>query len=405
MALPFGLMVGALGVASAFAIDYGAYVTVKSDLQGELDRAALSSASAFISAADQVERDRASYVDTQTSKWVELIKSDSRQVSSIETSYSIDHDATTVTINAVVTIDTVTARMVGTDTMTLKLQSSAAAVVDSQPVCILALDPNASTGITFEGDGELKAKDCVVWSNSQSMRSIDFDGRGKVKTERLCAVGKSSPPGRYSVEPGAEDDCSKVSDPLADWEPPIVGACTSNNTDWIKSTTTQLEPGVYCGGLRVDAKNIFLKPGLYVIKDGPLILRGQSKIKGEDIGILLTGEDSFVDIDGKAKVELRSAETGDMSGIAIAADRTVDFGKSLITGRSDLKIGGVIYLPTHDLRYWGESDTRAASPVTTIISNSLTIGGDAYLEVKNSKDKAKYAPALSTGLGSVRLIY
>ena len=402
--MPFGLAVGALLMASAFAVDYGVYISVKSNLQGELDRAALASAQAFISAADQPEQDRYAYLSAQTTKSVDLIRSGSKSVSSLNTSFSVDMEASSVTIDAEATLKTFLFGVSGIDSVTLRLRSSAAATVESQPVCILSLDNNAQTGITFAGDGELKAQDCVVWSNSQTMRSIEFDGRGKVKTERLCAVGKASSPGRYSVEPEAEEDCSPVSDPLADWSPPTVGACTSTSTDWITNTTTQLEPGVYCGGLRVDAKNIFLKPGLYVIKDGPLILRGQSKIKGDDIGILLTGEDSSIDIDGKAKVELRSSELGEMSGIAIAADRSVDFGKSMITGRSDLKIGGVIYLPTHDLRYWGESDTRAASPVTTIISRTLTIGGDAFLEVKNNKNKAKYAPVISTGFGTVRLI-
>lgn len=147
-----------------------------------------------------------------------------------------------------------------------------------------------------------------------------------------------------------------------------------------------------------------MKPGLYIIKDGPLILRGSSKIKGTDVGILLSGSQTHLDVDGKAKVEIYASEEGDMAGIAIAADRSVSRGKSTITGRSDLKIGGVIYLPNQDITYWGESDTRASSPVTTIIAGTLEIGGDAFLEVKNNKKKAKYAPVISTGGGTVRLV-
>ena len=94
-----------------------------------------------------------------------------------------------------------------------------------------------------------------------------------------------------------------------------------------------------------------------------------------------------------------------MAGIAIAADSTtVEDGKSLITGRSDLKIGGVVYLPNHKLVYQGESDTWAASPVTTIIADTIEIGGKAYLEVRNDKKKAKYAPVMETSKGKVFLI-
>ena len=92
-------------------------------------------------------------------------------------------------------------------------------------------------------------------------------------------------------------------------------ACTHTDDGWIRKTTVQLQPGVYCGGLRVDAKNIMLRRGIYVIKDGPLILRGSSKIKGDDVGIFLTGDGTHLDIDGKSKVDITAAEDGEMAAM------------------------------------------------------------------------------------------
>ncbi len=42
--------------------------------------------------------------------------------------------------------------------------------------------------------------------------------------------------------------------------------------------------------------------------------------------------------------------------------------------------------------------------MTTIIGYAIKIGGDAFLEVMNNRKKAKYAPIVSTGNGSVQLV-
>jgi hypothetical protein len=116
------------------------------------------------------------------------------------------------------------------------------------------------------------------------------------------------------------------------------------------------------------------------------------------------GEDAKLEIDGRSKTNLTAMTTGPMAGVVIAAERSATIESSEITGRADLKVGGVIYLPTHDLQYWGESDTMAASPVTTIVANTVKIGGTAFLEVKNEKKKAKNLPAVMASVGKVRLV-
>ncbi len=316
----------------------------------------------------------------------------------------IDVNGKTVSVTAEVAVQTSFLMLAGVSSLSDTIQSTAAAKIDSQPVCILALSPDFGTGIEFGGRGEMKAKDCVVWSNAAGMQSIVFDGSGKVSASRICARGRVSSLGRFTVKPEPQGDCPLVSDPMLEWQLPEIKDCTFKIEGWVTQTTAQLDPGVYCGGLRVDAKNIFMSPGLYVIKDGPLVLRGASKISGKEVGILMSGGESRLDIDGKSQVELAAAKEGAMAGIVIAAARDALPQHSSITGRSDLKIGGVIYLPTHKLTYWGESDTRAASPVTTIIANTISIGGESFLEVKNDKSKAKYAPIVATAGGTVRLI-
>ena len=387
------------------AVDYMRVFNSKTALQADIDALTLAGARIFIDAAGKAEADIRSNVSQWMDERLETLMGENGRSATFTYSLAVDADAKKVAVGIDYRLQASLLGLVGLGELKGHLTSAAAAELDSRPVCILALGGGMDPGLEFSGDGEMTAKDCVVWTNSNSLQAIKFNGRGKIKTERLCAVGRAGQPGQFKVQPAAEDNCTTIADPLADWSPPAVGACTTTSTDWITATTAQLDPGVYCGGLRVDAKNIFMKPGLYVIKDGPLILRGSSKIKGSDVGIVLTGAGARLDIDGKAKVEIIAAEDGDMAGIAIAADRSVTADHSVITGRADLKIGGVIYLPTQDIAYEGESDTRAASPVTTIIANTIKIASDAFLEVKNNKAKAKYAPVIETGTGTVRLVY
>ncbi len=396
--VPVALILGAV-------LDIGTVFNAKNGLQQKLDSIALTAAHGFIANSGKSDSDIHAAIGNILDGHLKVLSDNVGKGQKFRYSYKVNTKKKTVSIRGRVVVKSEVLQIAGHDKFKAKLESIAKANVESQPVCILALGRNSNVGIQFVGEGKVKAKDCVIWSDADGAQSIKFNGRGKVESESLCAVGRAGILGQFKADPLPQSYCQPVPDPLRNWMSPYVGACTHTNTDWIRRTTAILNPGVYCGGLRVDAKNINMKPGIYVIKDGPLILRGSSKIKGEGIGIFLTGDNAYLDIDGKSKVDITAAVTGAMAGVSIAADATtVMSGKSIINGRSDLKIGGVVYLPNQHLAYWGESDTWAASPVTTIIADSIEIGGKAYLEVKNDSKKAKYAPVMQTSKGTVLLI-
>lgn len=347
--------------------------------------------------------------------------------------------------------------------------TSAEAVMESKPVCILALE-RKGRAIAFAGKGKVEADDCVIWSNSRGSRSISFEGRGDVETERLCTVGRSGSVDRFDVNPAPEEGCQRVDNPMREWPGVPVPACDFTSHTHIDTSLASMRPGVYCGGLTIDVtQSVTFDGGLYIIKDGPLIIRGKRDIRGRGVGFYLTGTNTSLEVNGDTDVDLSAMTSGPMAGIIFAIDPasigsawngqaspnktshgansksykdsarkrrhrhllgwlleglfggytpqdvtdssmfkelggTNNKKLTLISGRTDLRIGGVIYLPDRDLIYWGDSDTEAESPVTTIISNTLTIGGEAYLNVRNSQDEAKYAPILETGHGDVRLV-
>ena len=387
-------------IAMGASVDFVRYIDRQAAAQAHVDAAALAAARVFIDHAAQTQAEQMALATRR----VREVLTEAGEDFGENLKVTVDAVNMSVGVQATEHLPTSFLSIVDIRGIDAAVSALAAAEIESQPVCILALKSDDGTGIKFSGEGEMKARDCVVWSDATGAQSIAFDGSGKVSASRLCAVGRASSVSRFAVKPEPESDCTHVGDPLVDWTPPSVGNCTYQFEGWISRTTAQLDPGVYCGGLRVDAKNIFLSPGIYVIQNGPLVLRGESKISGKGVGIILAGENAALDIDGKSRVELTADTSGPMAGIVIASFPSGGNEVSSITGRSDLKIGGVIYLPRHDLTYRGESDTRAASPVTTIIGHTIDIGGDAFLEVKNDKAKAKYAPIVSTGNGSVRLL-
>jgi len=385
------------------AVEYSQIYFSKSKVQDNLDTLVTAGARGFLKTAEWTPSKQEAHVKEIMQEMIDNWDPAERNIAIDDLEFEIDTDKKKILVRGSTTTKTSLLQLAGFDEITTTLVSEATATLFIQPVCILALDKKAKTGITFDGNGELFAQDCVVWSNSRSNQSIKFYGNGSVLTNRLCAAGRAGVPGQFSVLPSPEEDCITVRDPFDRWKAPKFGDCTNDDVEFKEDGPVVLKPGVYCGGLKVEAGSITMSPGIYVIKDGPLILKGSSTISGTGVGILLSGDDTDVEIDGATTVQISSDKNGKMPGILLAADDSVEKGVTSIIGRSDLQVGGVMYLPKHKVIYRGESDTEAASPVTTLIAATIEIGGDAFLKVRNDIELARYAPPMSTGEGTISL--
>ena len=63
------------------------------------------------------------------------------------------------------------------------------------------------------------------------------------------------------------------------------------------ATDTFLTPGTYCGGIVIQgAAQVRLQPGVYAIKDGPLIISRSAKLTGTDVGLYFAGELATMDM-------------------------------------------------------------------------------------------------------------
>jgi len=84
-----------------------------------------------------------------------------------------------------------------------------------------------------------------------------------------------------------------------------------------------LEPGVYCGGLTLtNGAEGALSKGIFIIKDGPLIVDGGASISGAEVAIYLAGRAANLTFDADTTVNLSAPKDGPLAGILIFDDPT-----------------------------------------------------------------------------------
>src|SRR3546814_7610700 len=101
---------------------------------------------------------------------------------------------------------------------------------------------------------------------------------------------------------------------------PVSPAACSYTNVWVQAGETQvtppLQPGRYCGGLRISGTADFA-PGVYIIADGDFAIGSQAVITGEEVTFVLTGATPSsignVTINGGAEITLTPTTTGEMA--------------------------------------------------------------------------------------------
>jgi Putative Flp pilus-assembly TadE/G-like len=173
-------------------------------------------------------------------------------------------------------------------------------------------------------------------------------------------------------------------DPLAYLVAPGVGGCNFTNVT-INSNTGNpvvLTPGVYCGGIKVDPKNVdavMFMPGLYILQGGGILIQGAANVSGDGVTFYVAGGGS-VQINGSGNIALTAPATsllaGIPGGILFFQDRN-DAQNAKITG-TNMLLTGTLYFPSAKLNLGGNGN----APYLVLVSQSiqfdgnLTIGSD-----------------------------
>lgn len=366
--LPF---FGAAGVA----IDYGRAANARQALQLAADAAVLSASSPEVAAANRS--------NVAQSVFTANVQSNADVRSAVAVVSTANN---TVVVSSVVPVPTTMTRIIGFTEIPVHANASAAVgknYGNAAPACVLALSTTADGAFYVNGTTSFEAINCGVYSNSAASESMRSVGDPNVSATNFCTVGGADINGNFLPLPVT--GCSAVPDPLAGLTPPSSEDCAgaAKGTTFKKGSHT-LSPGTYCGGLELMAQAVVtFEPGVYVIKNGPLIFRSGSQSTGTDVSFFVTGTDVLVKVNGGADVDARAPSSGPLAGILFAQDAASNPGAtSIIQGGGSVKLVGTIYLPTQTLQIGGNGDLGQNTSAWAIIADQVHLKGNGAVRIE-----------------------
>ncbi|WP_238193467.1 TadE/TadG family type IV pilus assembly protein [Methylobacterium frigidaeris] len=212
-----------------------------------------------------------------------------------------------------------------------------AQLVGSVRLCLLALDPSAKGAFDMEKNAKVTADGCSLYSNSVSPSGILGKDSATARAMSICSAGGFDG-SKALFTPAPITDCAPISDPLRDrplptpdyncvilgpWANPLAKKPPPGPPNIVTGAVT-LEPGTYCGGLRITENAIVrLRAGTYVMKDGPLIVDKKATMMGEGVGFFFTGDKGGLLFDKDTTISLTAPTSGLMAGLLMAEQRTV----------------------------------------------------------------------------------
>lgn len=232
-----------------------------------------------------------------------------------------------------------------------------------KPGCIMALDPAATRGaMKFNSIDSADLDDCVPVANSTHSRAIEISSLDSFYAGSLYTSGgyKASSIDNFDLDEPAQTYEPPLADPYANLAEPSPGACDWTNHHVNSSGT--ISPGVYCGGLSVNAGSITFNPGTYYIVDGDLEFNSISNVScncsapGSGVTFVLTGTSSaqigtfsFGSMDS-ISLQSPSDPSYDYPGMLIYVDRDAPYDTSSFSSIDSLTFNGAVYAPSQKLQ-------------------------------------------------------
>ena len=308
VAVTFGIMGPVLFLAVGAAVDYSLFERERLRLQAQVDAAAIASVREMQLAKSDTQRIKAvawNFVrNSEPRAWVDT---------------NVDLEAASVTVNAYKRFDPKMTELLWPDIPIVKV-SATAKLNGMLPLCLLALDRSAPATVHLEQAAMMTATGCMVYSNSRSSYGLQAKDSAVLKAGLICSAGGRARTAGAKLTPEPELDCPRLDDPLASRPTPPDSVCRFSDTV-IRGGIRILEPGVYCRGLKItDGAEVTLSPGVYVIKNGPLIVEGGATLNGIGVGIYLSGAGSNLTFAAASTINLSAPKDGPMAGLLIYDD-------------------------------------------------------------------------------------
>jgi Flp pilus assembly protein TadG len=381
VALIFGLCAIPIIIAASIALDMSKSSTMKSEIQAAADSAVLAAATRLAVNASEADKEQIA-LDTFYANLSPAL------ADNISGSPDVDIDFPAKTVHLGVTVNT--QPLIGsfvTDQVTLYVLA-AAGVSAGTPICMIALNPTQPQSLSIQGTADIMANGCAVHVNSNAEDDALYqNGNATATAQSFCVKGEHS---GSNFSPPPENGCMVENDPLlttflSDWETAGIDSMGCDETDLpeINTTeTTNLSPGVYCGGLSIKKGVVQLQQGgMYVFRDGALDIQAQGTLQGTNVVILLDGDSSTrLVTQAGADIIISARTSGEFKGIAIAqSPYSIPESENLIIGGGTMEINGILYYPEQPLKITGNGDIGASVAQFAILADTIAIEGNGEL--------------------------
>lgn len=386
-AMLFALSAIPLFGAAGVALDYGHAHLAKSELQAAADAAVVSAAKADTDPSSRVGIAKSVFASNVAGRAF---------ISSAVPSVTSNGDAIALTTSA--NIPTSFTRVFGYTKIGINATSSAAAGKNygaGGPACVLALSETDDGAFYVNGTTSFEAINCSVYSNSNAAESLRAVGDPTVTAKSFCTVGGYDINGNFLPLP--TEGCSAVPDPFAHLPAPASEACDgTEKATVVKKGEHTLSPGTYCGGLEMMAQaNATLEPGIYVVKDGPLIFRSGSATVAHGVFFYVTGTKAGVSVNGGADLDHIAPASGIYKGMAMMQDAAANpYTISEIQGGGAVKLSGALYFPTQTLQIGGNGDLGQNTDAWAIVAHKVQLKGNGAVRIEASFE-AKGLPQMA----------
>jgi Flp pilus assembly protein TadG len=373
-------LVPMIGLAGA-AIDYSRANAARTAMQATLDSAALMIAKeAQIIPPTQVNSVATNYFNASF---------DRPEVQSLQVTASIGNGSnggTTVTAQATAFVATTFMQVLGRTSIDVAARASVVNANDGLG-CVLSLNKTASGAATAQGSTTVKLNGCSLYDNSNNDTALTVGGSATVQADFVGVVGGMGSSSGITATHGIRTRISPVQDPYADVQAPSYGACNENN--YKAKNTETISPGVYCGGIDVNANAVLtLNPGLYVLAGGGLTVNGGATVNGNGVTLYFTSNNgnnwATVTINGNANVNLTPMTYGPTRGMVVFADRNTPQGTSFkFNGGSNQYFAGAVYVPSGAVDFSGGANSMTTC--TQVIGDTVTFTGNSNLAIDCSQ--------------------
>ena len=387
IAVMFGASVVPVAIAASVALDMANVSDVRSQLQAAADTAVLAAATRLAVNADDSDKEALARTTFDANLSPELLA----ELTSTP-DVTVDFPSKTVSMAVEVTTGTVLTRLV-TDEITVHV-NAAATVSPGTPICMMALNPSAAKSINIQGTADLIADGCAVQVNSSDPDNALYQtGTGTGTADSFCVHGGHD---GTNFTPSPRDKCMVEKDPLeeqfaADWAAEGINSKSCDHTNLAQintgaSTVTPLNPGVYCGGVTIKQGTVQLtKGGLYIFRNGPLYVQAHGTLKGEEVAILFTGNDTtrlITQAGANIITSARSAVGSRFRGLAFAQyPESVPAKENIIIGGGQIVINGIMYFPEQPLKITGNGDIGTTAAQFAIMADTISIEGNGQLVI------------------------